>query len=68
MTWLWPKRFAIGELGILAGLPDEGKGQVFAFMTATVTRGGAWPCDEGTASSAVRMMTLPFGSLRRSGA
>ena len=49
MTWLWPNRFAIGELGILAGLPDEGKGQVFAFMTATVTRGGAWPCDEGTA-------------------
>ena len=49
MTWLWPNRFAIGGLGILAGLPDEGKGQVFAFMTATVTRGGAWPCDEGTA-------------------
>ena len=49
MTWLWPSRFALGELGILAGLPDEGKGQVFAFMTATVTRGGAWPCDEGRA-------------------
>ena len=49
MTWLWPNRFALGELGILAGLPDEGKGQVFAFMTATVTRGGAWPCGEGTA-------------------
>ena len=49
MTWLWPNRFALGELGILAGLPDEGKGQVFAFMTATVTRGGAWPCGEGVA-------------------
>jgi hypothetical protein len=45
----WPDRFALGKLGILAGLPDEGKGQVFANMTATVTQGGDWPCGEGTA-------------------
>jgi putative DNA primase/helicase len=30
-------------------LPDEGKGQVFANMAATVTRGGDWPCGEGKA-------------------
>ena len=47
--WLWPDRFALGKLGILAGLPDEGKGQVFANMAATVTQGSEWPCGEGIA-------------------
>jgi putative DNA primase/helicase len=49
IQWLWPNRFALGKLGILAGLPDEGKGQVFANMAATVSQGGEWPCGEGAA-------------------
>jgi putative DNA primase/helicase len=49
IQWLWPNRFALGKLGILAGLPDEGKGQVFANMAATVSQGGEWPCGEGMA-------------------
>jgi putative DNA primase/helicase len=49
ITWLWPNRFAIGEFGIIAGLPDEGKGQVCASMTAQVTTGGEWPMKEGRA-------------------
>src|ERR1700688_2824032 len=49
ISWRWPNRFALGKLGLLVGLPDEGKGQVFANMAATVTRGGAWPCGEGEA-------------------
>jgi putative DNA primase/helicase len=49
ISWLWPNRFALGKLGLVAGLPDEGKGQVFANMAATVTRGGNWPCNEGEA-------------------
>lgn len=28
VQWLWPQRFAIGKLGLVCGLPDEGKGQV----------------------------------------
>jgi hypothetical protein len=28
IEWLWLNRFALGKLGLLAGLPDEGKGQV----------------------------------------
>jgi putative DNA primase/helicase len=24
ITWMWPERFAVGKLGLLAGLPDEG--------------------------------------------
>jgi putative DNA primase/helicase len=49
ISWLWPNRFALGKIGIVAGLPDEGKGQVFAYMAATVTKGGNWPCGEGQA-------------------
>ena len=49
IQWLWPNRFALGKLGILAGLPDEGKGQILCDMAARITRGMEWPCDEGTA-------------------
>jgi hypothetical protein len=49
IQWLWPDRFAIGKLGLLVGLPDEGKGQILTDMAARVTRGGDWPCDEGSA-------------------
>ena len=49
ITWLWINRFAIGAFGIIAGLPDEGKGQVVAFMAAQVTKGGEWPMKEGHA-------------------
>jgi putative DNA primase/helicase len=49
IDWLWPDRFALGKLGLLVGLPDEGKGQIFAYMAAQVTRGSEWPCGEGKA-------------------
>jgi putative DNA primase/helicase len=49
IQWLWPDRFALGKLGLLVGLPDEGKGQIFADMAARVSCGREWPCDEGTA-------------------
>jgi hypothetical protein len=49
VQWLWPNRFALGKLGILAGLPDEGKGQVLCDIAARVTRGLDWPCGEGAA-------------------
>jgi putative DNA primase/helicase len=47
IKWLWQDRFAIGKLGIIAGLPDEGKGQTLAFIVAQVTNGGEWPMSEG---------------------
>ena len=49
VDWLWPNRFAIGKLGIIAGLPDEGKGLLISYIAAQVTNGGAWPCKEGAA-------------------
>ena len=47
IKWLWRDRFAIGKFGIIAGLPDEGKGQTLAFIAAQVTNGGEWPMNEG---------------------
>src|SRR5262249_44509102 len=47
--WLWPDRFAIGEIGLIAGMPDEGKGQIFAYIAARVTRKLTWPNNEGQA-------------------
>lgn len=49
VEWCWPGRFAFGKLGLIVGLPDEGKGQTFCYMAAMVTTGGKWPCNEGTA-------------------
>jgi putative DNA primase/helicase len=49
IQWLWPNRYALGKLGLLVGLPDEGKGQVFCDMAARVTQGWPWPCNEGRA-------------------
>jgi hypothetical protein len=49
LDWLWPGRFARGKIGLIAGLPDMGKGQIAAFITAAVTAALELPCDEGAA-------------------
>jgi hypothetical protein len=49
IKWIWPNRFAYGKVGILAGLPDVGKGQVLSNITANITNGDDWPCNEGKA-------------------
>ena len=50
VDWLWPGRFARGKLGLVAGLPDMGKGQIAAFIAAAVTAAVALPCSEGGAT------------------
>jgi AAA domain/Bifunctional DNA primase/polymerase, N-terminal len=50
IDWLWPGRFARGKFGLIAGLPDMGKGQIAAFIAAAVTAAISLPCDEGTAT------------------
>jgi len=47
VEWLWPGRFALGKFGLIAGLPDMGKGQIAAFIAAAVTASIALPCEEG---------------------
>jgi putative DNA primase/helicase len=49
VDWLWPGRFARGKFGLVAGLPDMGKGQIAAFIAAAVTAAIALPCEEGSA-------------------
>jgi putative DNA primase/helicase len=49
IEWLWPGRFALGKISLLAGLPDYGKGQIAAFIAATVTAAIELPCEEGAA-------------------
>ena len=31
IRWLWPNRFALGKLGIIGGMPDQGKGCITAY-------------------------------------
>jgi DNA polymerase I-like protein with 3'-5' exonuclease and polymerase domains len=47
--WVWPGRFALKKIGLIVGLPDEGKGLVFSDIAARITRGDRWPCGEGQA-------------------
>jgi hypothetical protein len=48
--WVWPGRLALKKIGLIVGLPDEGKGLVISDIAARITRGGApWPCGEGFA-------------------
>jgi putative DNA primase/helicase len=49
IEWLWPGRFALGKIGLIAGLPDLGKGQIAAFLAAVITAAIALPCKEGNA-------------------
>jgi AAA domain/Bifunctional DNA primase/polymerase, N-terminal len=48
IDWLWPGRFARGKFGLIAGLPDYGKGLIAAFIAAAVTAAVELPCDEGS--------------------
>ena len=48
ISWLWPHRFALGKLSIIAGDPGGGKSQLTLDMAARITRGTSWP--DGTAA------------------
>ena len=48
IVWMWKNRFALGKLGVIGGLPDQGKGLICADIIACVTTGRAFPCNEGT--------------------
>lgn len=49
LNWLWPQRFAMGKVSIIAGDPGLGKSQLSNFIIAAVTNGGEWPNGEGRA-------------------
>lgn len=45
ISWLWPERFALGKLCLIAGDPGIGKSLFTATLAATVSTGGTWPVD-----------------------
>jgi DNA polymerase len=47
--WIWPGRFALKKIGLIVGLPDEGKGLALSDIIARISRGSPWPCNEGIA-------------------
>jgi putative DNA primase/helicase len=49
LDWIWFGRYAIGKIGLLVGLPDEGKGLTLSDIIARITRAAPWPCNEGQA-------------------
>jgi putative DNA primase/helicase len=62
LTWIWPGRIPEGKLVLLGGPPGLGKSQLTAFIAATISNGGAWPCDEGsTAPGNVIIMSAEDG-------
>jgi RecA-family ATPase len=48
LIWVWPGRIPEGKLVLLGGPPGLGKSQLTAFMAATISNGGDWPCNEGS--------------------
>lgn len=62
LTWIWPGRIPEGKLVLLGGPPGLGKSQVTAFIAATVSNGGVWPCGEGsTIAGSVIFMSAEDG-------
>jgi len=45
VRWLWPDRFSLGKLSLIAGPPGLGKSFLTLDMAARVSRGDGWPCD-----------------------
>jgi putative DNA primase/helicase len=46
VEWLWPGKFALGKITLIAGEPGLGKSQLTAALAATVTTGGRWPTSD----------------------
>jgi DNA polymerase len=50
IRWLWPGRFAVGKLGLVVGMPEEGKGRTLYYIASRITTSKKdWPCGEGNA-------------------
>jgi hypothetical protein len=62
LVWVWPGRIPEGKLVLVGGPPGLGKSQLTAFMAATISNGGCWPCNEGsTAVGSVIFMSAEDG-------
>jgi putative DNA primase/helicase len=57
-NWVWEGRIAKGRVTVIAGDPGIGKSQIAAKIAATVSRGGKWPCGEGSAPEGDVLMLI----------
>jgi hypothetical protein len=48
VEWLWPDFYALGQIGLIAGSPGDGKSTVLRALTAAVTTGAPLPLKDGT--------------------
>jgi hypothetical protein len=59
IDWLWLGRFALGKLGLLVGLPDEGKSTLLCYIAGRLTNPNlVWPNDEGASPRRGRVIML----------
>ncbi len=58
VRWLWPGRFARGKLSLIAGQPGLGKSFLTLDMAARVSRGEAWPLENGPPGRAPENVVL----------
>jgi putative DNA primase/helicase len=49
LVWIWAGRIACGKVMLIGGPPGLGKSQVTVNIAATVSIGGHWPGNEGSA-------------------
>jgi len=47
LEWLWPGRFALGMLGVIAGRQGDGKSTFGEWMACRLARGDDWPDGPG---------------------
>ena len=48
INWAWPNRFAFGKMAMIAGDPGLGKSTILTEIAAIHSRGGEFPCGEGS--------------------
>jgi putative DNA primase/helicase len=49
IEWIWPYRFAAGEMALIAGDGGLGKSSLLLAIAGIITRGGEWPDKSGRA-------------------
>ena len=56
LEWLWPGRFPLGKISLVAGDPGLGKSFLTMDIAARITRGEPWPDDSSVRSTAGSVM------------
>lgn len=58
IQWLWPNRFPLGKLSLVAGVQGKGKSFLTLDMAARLTTGTPWPDSDGRALPVSNVLLL----------